>query len=88
VKSYQVRIAVFPNSVADHLHSKADSILGIFLIESAKFLTRLTRSGAIFDSSDASAARKLQGSDDRKWRLPTPEEPPKSPKKAMLPWLL
>jgi hypothetical protein len=35
-------------------------------------LAQLTGSGAILDSSDASATRKLQGSDDRKWRLPTP----------------
>ena len=66
MKSYQVRIADFPNNVADHLHRKADSILGIFLIASTKFLTQLTGSDAIFDSSDASAARKLDRFDDRK----------------------
>jgi hypothetical protein len=74
--------------MADYLRSIADSTLGIFLIESTKFLAQLTGSGAIFNGSDASAARKLQGSDDRKWRLPTPEEPPKSLKNARLPWLL
>jgi hypothetical protein len=59
--------------VADYLRSIADSTLGISLIESTKFLAPLTGSGAIFGGSDASAAHKIQGSDDRKWRLPNPQ---------------
>jgi hypothetical protein len=46
--------------------------------ESTKLAAQLTGSGAMFDGSDASAARKLRGSDDRKWSLPNPEEPPKN----------
>jgi hypothetical protein len=51
-------------------------------------VAQLTGTGPIFDGSDAFVARKLQGSDDRKWSLSNPEEPPKNLKKARLPWLV
>ena len=49
--------------MADHLRSVADSTLDIFLIASTKFAAQLIGTGAIFDGSDASVARKLPGSD-------------------------